>query len=293
MKIISDTPTLYSVKEGEEIGVKIIPACTIINSRVYKDYEDISSEEILEKIKEGVVPTTSQPAIGDIIEIFEESNEELLVLPIGDGLSGTYQNAVGAKNCIEDNSDKLYHFTDLDSFIKIWLSKKLLFSDRSRMNDIAEKCDMICGSNKKSMQIYLDAVREYKQISLSKYKTSCGLEMYKSPLMWGFYGIKATGVCIEFNNDILLSRGSNMRYKDMTYYEHIPTNSKIDDFDSYDINTKDEARNIVEKNIDNIYFSKYKEWEFENELRIISKTQNYLDISGSITRIYLLIQDLI
>ena len=103
MKIIADTPTLYSPKEGEEIEIKIIPACTIIDNEVYKDYEDISSEEFLEKVKDGAVATTSQPAIGEILEIFEKSDEELLVLPIGDGLSGTYQNAVGAKNCIEGN----------------------------------------------------------------------------------------------------------------------------------------------------------------------------------------------
>ncbi len=103
MKIIADTPTLYSPKEGEEIGIKIIPACTIIDNEVYKDYEDISSEEFLEKVKAGAVASTSQPAIGEMLEIFEESDEELLVLPIGDGLSGTYQNAVGAKNCVEDN----------------------------------------------------------------------------------------------------------------------------------------------------------------------------------------------
>lgn len=104
MKIIADTPTLYSPQEGEECGIKIIPACTIINNKVYKDFEDISSEEFLEKVRNGAVATTSQPAIGEMIEVFEESNEELLVLPIGDGLSGTYQNALGAKNCIDDNA---------------------------------------------------------------------------------------------------------------------------------------------------------------------------------------------
>lgn len=91
MKIIADTTTLYSPQEGEEYGIKIIPACTIINDKVYKDFEDITSEEFLEKVKNGAVATTSQPVIGEIIEVFEESNEELLVLPIGDGLSGTYQ----------------------------------------------------------------------------------------------------------------------------------------------------------------------------------------------------------
>lgn len=103
MKIIADTPTLYSPEEGKEVGITVIPACTIIDGEVYKDFEDINGEAFLEKIKAGAVPTTSQPAIGDMLDVFEESNEELLVLPIGDGLSGTYQNAIGAKNSIDKN----------------------------------------------------------------------------------------------------------------------------------------------------------------------------------------------
>lgn len=103
MKIIADTPTLYSPKEGNDLGITVIPSCTIIDGNVYKDYEDISTEEFLGKINEGAAPTTSQPAIGELLEIFEESREEILFLPIGDGLSGTYQSAVGAKNSMDKN----------------------------------------------------------------------------------------------------------------------------------------------------------------------------------------------
>ncbi len=103
MKIVADTPALYSQKEGEEIGIKIIPACTIIDNEVYKDYEDISSKEFLERVKNGEAATTSQSAIGEILEIYVENDEELLVLPIGDGLSGTYQNAVAAKKSVDNN----------------------------------------------------------------------------------------------------------------------------------------------------------------------------------------------
>lgn len=105
MRIIADTPTLFSPAEGISLGITIIPACTIIEGKVYRDFEDISSEDFLKRIEEGVIPTTSQPAIGDILEVYEESDEEVLVLPIGDGLSGTYQNMVGAKNVIEDNKN--------------------------------------------------------------------------------------------------------------------------------------------------------------------------------------------
>ena len=103
MKIIADTPTLYSPEEGRELNLTIVPACTIVGDKVYKDFEDINSEEFLKLIEDGAVPTTSQPAIGDMLDVFEESNEEALVLTIGDGLSGTYQTALGAKNTIEEN----------------------------------------------------------------------------------------------------------------------------------------------------------------------------------------------
>ncbi len=103
MKIITDTSALYSLQEGKELGIEVIPACVLVDGEVYKDYEDISGEELLKLIEQGKVPTSSQPAIGDVIDIFEGTQEDILYLTIGDGLSGTYQNAMGARNCVEQN----------------------------------------------------------------------------------------------------------------------------------------------------------------------------------------------
>jgi len=103
MHIISDTASLYSVEEGKKIGVTIIPACTIIDQESYGDYVDITGEELLEKIKDGSVPTTSQPSVGEIMNAMEDKTEDILFLSIGDGLSGGYQTAVGAKNSMEKN----------------------------------------------------------------------------------------------------------------------------------------------------------------------------------------------
>lgn len=104
MKIISDTASLFEPKIGAVADVTIVPACVIHGAKVYKDYEDISVEEFLRLIDTGATPTSSQPAIGDLIEVFEDSEEEILALFIGDGLSGGYQNAVGAKNSIDENA---------------------------------------------------------------------------------------------------------------------------------------------------------------------------------------------
>ncbi len=104
MRIVADSSTLYSPAEGEKLGVTIIPASVIIKDESYKDFEDISSERFLDYIEAGNIATSSQPAIGDVLQVFEESDEEILFLSIGDGLSGTYQNAVGARNCVENHS---------------------------------------------------------------------------------------------------------------------------------------------------------------------------------------------
>ncbi len=103
MKIITDSSALYSIQEGKELGIEVIPACVLVDGLVYRDYEDISSEELLKLIEQGKAPTSSQPAIGDVIDIFEGTQDDILYLTIGDGLSGTYQNAMGARNCLEQN----------------------------------------------------------------------------------------------------------------------------------------------------------------------------------------------
>ena len=104
MRIMTDTASMYDPSEGKRQGVTVIPACTIMDGTVYRDFLDMDSDTFLERIAAGSMPTTSQPAIGDLIDVFEESEEEILALFIGDGLSGGYQNAVGAKNSIDDNA---------------------------------------------------------------------------------------------------------------------------------------------------------------------------------------------
>lgn len=104
MQVIADTASLYSKEEGRKIGVTIIPACAVVDGTIYRDFEDISNEEFLDLIAKGGVPTSSQASIGEIMELFEQYDEDVLFLPVGDGLSGTYQNAVGAKNSIDNNS---------------------------------------------------------------------------------------------------------------------------------------------------------------------------------------------
>ena len=107
MKIIADTATLIPPSEGESLGMTIIPVCVLINDRTYQDYSQITSAEFLKQISEGGVPSSSQPAIGDILDVLDSSDEEMLFLTVGDGLSGAYQTAMGARN-MAGNPDQIH-----------------------------------------------------------------------------------------------------------------------------------------------------------------------------------------
>lgn len=107
MRIIADTATLLSPEEGRQLGIGIVPVCVLLDGESYRDFVEIDSAEFLRRIAGGAVPTSSQPALGDLLEILEESDEETIFLTVGDGLSGAYQTAMAAKNTI-DGSDRIH-----------------------------------------------------------------------------------------------------------------------------------------------------------------------------------------
>lgn len=107
MKIIADSSCLYTPQEAKEKNVEIIPVGVIINNQIYKDYIEISPNELLNKLNNGILPTTSQPNIGEVLDLIDHTHEEMLVMSVGDGLSGTYQNINMAKN-MSSNSNEIH-----------------------------------------------------------------------------------------------------------------------------------------------------------------------------------------
>lgn len=106
MKIITDTGALLSPKEGVKIGVDVLPLNVIADKKSYKEYVDVTSQEFLDIVKEGHVPSSSQPSIGETMELFEKYPEEdILVINMAYGLSGTYQSTVSAKESVEHSEN--------------------------------------------------------------------------------------------------------------------------------------------------------------------------------------------
>ena len=107
VKIIADSACLYSKSEGLEKGINITSLQVTINGKTYSEYEEINAKEFIEIIEQGHIPTSSQPPVGELLDLLEEfKHEDTLVVCMADGLSGTYASAVGARETIEDN-DKI------------------------------------------------------------------------------------------------------------------------------------------------------------------------------------------
>jgi len=95
--MISDTSTLYSTAQAEEAGFVVSALSVTIAGRSYREFDEISSEEFVEIIRQGHMPTSSQPAIGEVEAQYARfPGEEIINVAMAHGLSGTYNSAVAA-----------------------------------------------------------------------------------------------------------------------------------------------------------------------------------------------------
>jgi len=107
VRIVSDTSTLYSKTQAKEAGFDVTPLFVTIAGNSYLEFEEISPSEFVKIIYEGNMPTSSQPAVGSVAQVYEQyPNDEILNISMADGLSGTYNGAVAAKGLVA-NSDNI------------------------------------------------------------------------------------------------------------------------------------------------------------------------------------------
>ena len=97
VRIVSDTSTLYSTTQAREAGFAVSPLSVHIAGNSYREFDEISAEGFVDLIHQGNMPTSSQPAIGEVAALYEEFAEnEVLNIAMAAGLSGTYDSAAAA-----------------------------------------------------------------------------------------------------------------------------------------------------------------------------------------------------
>lgn len=177
----------------------------------------------------------------------------------------------------------LYHYTSFNSFIRIWFTQKLLFGNPTSVNDVLEQSREVSGS----IMLYYtlrkiqQQLSKFRQISLTKDYTEIFLGCM-SPMMWGHYGDKGNGVCIELDWSRLKIPKSIIQ-GNIEYVCGIPPTPKYPN--TLQNASVREIRKYLRGDGQSIFFIKSKDWSYENEYRLVSDSIESVCIKGAIKRI--------
>ena len=104
--IVSDTSTMYSSEQASAAGFDVSPLAVTIAGETYKELNEMTGERFVGIIRQGNMPMSSQPALGDVVELYSKyPGDEILNIAMADGLSGTYSSAVTAVDMCEEDAD--------------------------------------------------------------------------------------------------------------------------------------------------------------------------------------------
>ncbi len=101
VRIITDSAADFEPWEFDEKKIDFVPLSVIFGEKEYKENIDLSKERFYELLKtEKEMPHTSQPSPQDYLDLIEEArknDDDIIIITISSGLSGTYQSVVATK----------------------------------------------------------------------------------------------------------------------------------------------------------------------------------------------------
>lgn len=102
--VVTDS-TAYIPKElREQLNIHMIPLSVNFGNETYKEEIEIQTDDFYEEVKTKELPTTSQPAIGEFVTLFEQLAKDydtVISIHLSSGISGTFQGAVSAGEMVE------------------------------------------------------------------------------------------------------------------------------------------------------------------------------------------------
>ncbi|QLK85524.1 fatty acid kinase binding subunit FakB1 [Staphylococcus sp. 17KM0847] len=105
--VMTDSTSYIPQSILKQHNIRTVPlSITLENGENYKENETIFADEFFSILAQSdTIPTTSQPAIGEMINAYEAYREEgytdIIVVHLSSGISGAYQTAVQAADMVE------------------------------------------------------------------------------------------------------------------------------------------------------------------------------------------------
>lgn len=95
--IVTDSNSGISQVEGKKLGISVLPMPFYIDEVLYFEDITLSQEQFYSKLKEGAEISTSQPAPGDVLDLWNsllEDHDEIVHIPMSSGLSSSCETAI-------------------------------------------------------------------------------------------------------------------------------------------------------------------------------------------------------
>ncbi len=95
--VVTDSNSGIPIRTAEELGVFVIPMPFIIEEKTFYEEISLTQPQFYEKLKNDVDISTSQPVVGNILDLWDkilEDYDEIVHIPMSSGLSGSCATAI-------------------------------------------------------------------------------------------------------------------------------------------------------------------------------------------------------
>tara|TARA_Y100000590_G_scaffold70881_1_gene77679 strand:+ start:974 stop:1819 length:846 start_codon:yes stop_codon:yes gene_type:complete len=109
IKIVTDSTSDLDSSIAEDLGITIVPLNVHFGEAVFKDGIDLDTDQFFDKLINGnVFPSTSQPSLGEFVDVYKEISQPgdvIISVHVSSKLSGTINSAQQAANTLSGTVD--------------------------------------------------------------------------------------------------------------------------------------------------------------------------------------------
>ena len=94
--IATDSNSGITQAQGKELGIYVLPMPFYINDELFLEDITLSQEQFYQRLEEDADVKTTQPAPGDVIELWEKilkEHDQVVYIPMSSGLSSSWETA--------------------------------------------------------------------------------------------------------------------------------------------------------------------------------------------------------
>ncbi|WP_288616268.1 DegV family protein [uncultured Ligilactobacillus sp.] len=149
--VVTDSTAYLNKEQVEKYNIRVVPIPFIIDDKVYNEGIDITTEEFYEKLRTcAKFPTTSQPPVGELVELYESLADEGYDTVISIHLAGTISGFVRTlETTVKDAVSDRINLIPYDSKITVLLMGYLaieaarMAKNGADLDDILKRLDHV------------------------------------------------------------------------------------------------------------------------------------------------------